>query len=112
MFQVGQAVLGKIRFADGQMPQYKRTYLVINVKEDYIELLNVSSIKGKEHKLLYPTNLKITKYNPPFMKPSFVKLDSLVKVHQNEYDQLKVLCDSKLLDEKELNGILEAIKNK
>lgn len=55
-FVVGQGVLGKIRFVDGKMPAYDRTYLVVTVEPDYIEVLNVSSIRGKERKLAFPTN--------------------------------------------------------
>lgn len=47
-FMEGQGVLGRIRFIDGMMPAYDRTYLVVTVEAEYIEILNVSSVKGKE----------------------------------------------------------------
>ena len=47
-FVEGQGILGKIRFVDGELPEYNRTYLIINVTSEYIEVLNVSSIRGKE----------------------------------------------------------------
>lgn len=34
-FIEGQGILGKVRFVDGEMPQYDRTYLVVNVDTDY-----------------------------------------------------------------------------
>ena len=43
-FVEGQGILGKIRFVDGELPEYNRTYLIINVTSEYIEVLNVSSI--------------------------------------------------------------------
>ena len=43
-FQVGQGVLGKIRFVDGEFPAYDRTYLVVTAEQDYIEVLNVAVI--------------------------------------------------------------------
>ena len=48
LFIEGQGVLGKIRFVDGEFPAYDRTYLVVRAEADYIEVVNVSSIKGKE----------------------------------------------------------------
>lgn len=47
-FSAGQGILGKIKFRDGEMPVYDRTYLVVAVGADYLEVVNVSSIKGKE----------------------------------------------------------------
>lgn len=76
-FVEGQGILGKIRFVDGELPEYNRTYLIINVTSEYIEVLNVSSIRGKERKLAFPTNERLRSFKPPFLKPSFVKLDSL-----------------------------------
>ncbi len=104
-FQEGQGVLGCIQFVDGTMPAYDRTYLVISVSKDYIEVLNVSSIKGKERKLAFPTNMRIHNYNPPFIVPSFVKLDSLTRVSQSEWDKLHILNSGRILDIDELNRI-------
>jgi len=76
-FAAGQGILGRIPFANGNMPEYDRPYLVISVNADYIEVLIISSIKGKERKLLFPSNERLKIYDPPSDKPSFVKLDSL-----------------------------------
>lgn len=73
-FVEGQGILGKIRFVDGELPEYNRTYLIINVTSEYIEVLNVSSIRGKERKLAFSTNERLRSFKPPFLKPSFVKL--------------------------------------
>lgn len=104
-FIAGQCVLGKIRFVDGEMPKYDRTYLVVNVEDDYIEVLNVSSIKGKERKLAFPTNERLRVYNPPFAKPSFVKLDSLTKVDKAGWGSVHLLSNGKTLDAGELARI-------
>ena len=101
-FIVGQGVLGKIRFVDGEFPTYDRTYLVVTAEADYIEVLNVSSIKGKERKLAFPTNERLRSYNPPFMMPSFVKLDSLTRVESADWDNLHVLNAGRTLDKAEL----------
>ena len=104
-FMEGQGVLGKIRFVDGKFPAYDRTYLVVTVKPDYIEVLNVSSIKGKERKLAFPTNERLRSFNPPFVKPSFVKLDSLTRVESNDWGNLQVLNSGRTLDSSELARI-------
>ena len=108
-FLEGQGILGKIPFVDGEIPPYDRTYLIVTVSTDYIEVLNVSSIKGKERKLAFPTNEKLQCYNPPFLKPSFVKLDSLVKVSNKDWGQIKILNAGRTLEEKEFKRIKSLI---
>jgi hypothetical protein len=109
-FIEGQGVLGRVRFIDGEMPQYDRTYLVVTVGDDFIELLNVSSIKGKERKLAFPTNERLRVYNPPFLKPSFVKLDSLTKVAKADWGNLHVLNNGRTIDVVELARIKGLMK--
>lgn len=109
-FSVGQGVLGQITFRDGANPNYPRTYLVVGVYVDYIEVLNVSSTQGKEHKLLYKDNEEIKNYNPPFRKPSFVKLDSLTRVNKIDWRGLKILCNGQCLEQAELNKIISMIQ--
>lgn len=104
-FVVGQGVLGRIRFVDGEVPAYDRTYLVVTAEPDYIEVLNVSSIRGKERKLAFPTNERLRIYNPPFVMPSFVKLDSLTRVESADWGNLQVLNSGRTLDGNELARI-------
>lgn len=104
-FIEGQGVLGKIRFIDGTMPAYERTYLVVKVAANYIEVLNVSSIRGKAHKLAFSTNERLRSYNPPFVMPSFVKLDSLTRVNSSDWGNLQVLNSGRTLDRAELARI-------
>ena len=106
-FQQGQGILGKIRFKDGKYPSYNRTYLIVGVYSDYIEVLNVSSTQGKEHKLLFKANRKIINHYPPFTKPSFVKLDSLVKVPLKDCQNLIILAKGQTLDKNELQDIIK-----
>lgn len=112
-FVEGQGILGKIKFVDGTMPSYPRTYLIIFTASDYIEILNISSIRGKERKLAFSTNEKLHLFNPPFLKPSFVKLDSLCRVPKSDWSHLKVLHQGETLDKNELNrikGLLDSQK--
>lgn len=109
LFIEGQGILGKIRFVDGEFPAYDRTYLVVTAEADYIEVLNVSSIKGKERKLAFPANERLRSYNPPFVMPSFVKLDSLTRVESSDWGNLQVLNSGRTLDRAELERIKELL---
>lgn len=67
---------------DGMSAGNKKRYmLVINSDDENntIEMINVSSIKGKEHKLLYDSNIEIKNYNP-LPVPTFAKLDTLYTI--------------------------------
>lgn len=109
-YSVGQALLGRIPFIDGSLPEYNRPYLIVNINEDNLDVLNVSSVKGKERKLIFPSNFEIINYNPPFRKPSFVKLDSLVTISKNEAEPMILLDDGKPLDSSEVAKILNALE--
>ncbi len=52
-----------------------------------------------------PTNERLRSYNPPFVMPSFVKLDSLTRVESSEWDKLQVLNAGRTLDGAELARI-------
>ena len=106
---VGQGLLGKIKFKDGTFPQYDRPYLVVYVDNSKIGLLNVSSVAGKEHKLAFRSNHLIQKYNPPFIKSSFVKLDSLVYMSHKESQDMYLLSNGQCLLYTELQKILSLI---
>lgn len=107
MFCERQGIMAKIPFRDGTEPEYARTYLVLNADEKGMTVLNVSSTKGKEHKLFFPSNYKLKEYSPPFWKPCFVKLDSSVYVQKDDFDlyEIKVLHDGNLLNETDFSEI-------
>lgn len=67
---------------DGNSYSNKKRYmLVLNCEDEnnMIEMINVSSIKGKEHKLLYDSNIEIKNYKP-LPVPTFAKLDTLYTI--------------------------------
>ncbi|MCC8061562.1 MAG: hypothetical protein LIO81_12140 [Clostridiales bacterium] len=109
-FAVGQAFWGKIRFPDGKFPDYDRSYLVVGVSEEHIEILTVSSVAGKEWKLTIPTNMEIIKFDPPFPKRTFVKLDSLQKVRVSDLSNVRIGRGGRTLDPTEFSKIVNAIK--
>lgn len=105
IFLGGQGIFGRARFVDGQMPKYDRPYLIVGVSTEHINVLNVSSIRGKERKLAFPTNERLRVFKPPFPKPSFVKLDSLIQIPKAEWNNFRLLDGGKTLDQGELKRI-------
>lgn len=104
----GQALLGRVAYKDtGELPEKDRVYLVIKATQTDVVLLNVFSVAGKEHKLTFPTNYHIRNFNPPFMRDSFVKLDSAVTVSMSELSHFYVLHSGKTLNIAELQTIKE-----
>lgn len=74
---------------DGNEKSDKRRYmLVVNSNEETkeISMLNVSSIKGKEAKLLMDSNMPIENYSP-LVVPSFAKLKTTYKIKY--FDELE-----------------------
>lgn len=110
-FIAGQAFWGRIRFRDGEFPQYDRPYLVVGVDGEYLKILTASSVVGKEWKLTLPTNKEISKYDPPFPKRTFVKLDSLQRVHISDLSNISMSRGGRTLDAAELSKIINAIGN-
>ena len=65
----------------GDIGNKNRYMLVVeyNSRENNIKMINVSSLKGKEHKLLFSSNIEINNYSP-LPVPSFAKLDTLYSI--------------------------------
>lgn len=111
MVSVGNGLLLKIDFADGGVCDSERTFLVINVDKENIHLLNISSVRGKERKLGFSSNKNIIRYKPPFMRPSFVKMDALYIIPNDEWADSKILCNSRCMHPLEVNDIIESYTN-
>ena len=111
MFSVGQGLFGRINYIDGSYPEYDRPYLIIGVSNDKIGLLDVSSVKGKETKLLLQSNKLLNHYNPPFPRRSFVLLDSYREISINEASTLYILSNGETIDRSELRAIENAMKD-
>ena len=109
IFKAGQGLFGKIKFVDGTSPAYDRAYLIVSVSQNCISTLNVSSLAGKEHKLLYSTNKEIKNHCPPFIKRTFVKLDSLTYISVNEATSMRLMSNGQVLDTNELEAIISMI---
>lgn len=111
----GNGLLLRLPFPDNNKLSGKRTFLSIGEEDGYIHLLNVSSIIGKESKLLKASNEKIIKFNPPFDLPSMVKLDALYRVEVCNDLNRCILCNGHPLDADEFDriyGLYQVYKSK
>lgn len=102
----GHGLLIKAFFADGKECSGPRTFLAIECASDRIKALNVSSTKGKEHKLAMKSNELIQFNYPPFDQPSFIKLDALYEFENFNELELLVLCNSRTIVPMQLNRII------
>ena len=101
----GHGLLLKLPYADGGTCSKKRTFLVIDTDSIHIYLLNVSSINGKRRKLLMDSNELIRIFNPPFVKPSFIKLDAIYCLINFPKLQRAILNSGNKLDLAELKRL-------
>ncbi len=62
----------------GEVGNKARYMLVVeyNKNDNIVKMINVSSLKGKEHNLLYSSNIEINNYSP-LPVPSFAKVSTL-----------------------------------
>ena len=84
----------------GYMGKKPRYMLVVeyNETDKIVKMVNVSSLKGKEHKLLYSSNIEINNYTP-LPVPSFAKLDVLYII-----DYFKELDEYIAFEKQKLNN--------
>lgn len=106
--RIDQALLLELDYADGGNHNKKRPYLIIDIVDNKILLLNISSVRGKEYKLGFASNKNIKKYKPPLIKLSFVKLDALYIIENNTNLQEFVLCNGRGMNPIELQEIKTA----
>ncbi len=80
--------------------------LVVNLdtKNNIIEMINVSSTKGKEKRLIYDSNISIKNYYP-LHAPSFAKLKTLYKLYSIKEAEICIAFNGTKLDTNELNNI-------
>lgn len=65
---------------DGDFFDTKRRYMLVTKNEDYIEMINISKIQGKDPKIfIRDYNVKL-KNHYPFKLPSFAKVNTLYKI--------------------------------
>ena len=109
-FEAGQILWIKLPFADGEKPEYPRTFLIIGVEEDYVKCLNVSSLKGKEEKVYKSRNTLINNSQSPLTKPSFAKLDALYIIEKNKKLKTCIFSNGKKINKQELEKVQKKFK--
>ena len=105
--EIGQAIFVKLPFADGGTPQYRRPFLIIDIVSNHIYALNVSSAEGKLNQLTNHSSVLINYHDPPFPKPSFVKVDALYIVEINKKLKQQIMSNGDKLREDELERIID-----
>lgn len=84
----------------GEMGTKPRYMLVVEYDRNnkLVKMINVSSTKGKEQKLLYSSNIELNNYSP-LPVPSFVKMDTLYNI--DYFDELEnyIAFEGRTLDE-------------
>lgn len=103
----GQGLKLKGHFANGTECDYKRPFLIIECSQNIIKALNISSLKGKEIKLAYPSNKKLDMHYPPFPSLSFVKLDEVYNFEACYELEHTIMCNGKTLDDDLFNKVLD-----
>ena len=96
MICVGSGLKLFVIFANGSRCPYSRVLLVIDIDttNHIISCLNVSGLTpDKQWKLSLPSNKKIDRHYPPFINPSFVKLDERYLISSCDKLELQ-LCDN------------------
>ncbi len=111
MVYPGQGLLLKGFFANGTECSYERPFLVIENNGSILKALNVSSVKGKSHKLLYPSNKNLNPFKPPFLEPSFVKLDELYEMELFPNLQKAIVDKGNILDSTLFSKIISDFKS-
>ena len=80
MLETGQVLWLKIRFNnDGDIAKSKHPYLIVDITDDYIEVVQRDTIKGKERKAVLRSNKVVDVENPRetvFDESGFVQLDN------------------------------------
>lgn len=106
--KLGHVLALNLPFANGAPCKYKRPFLVIDKNSSTLDLLNIASVKGKERKLLFPSNELIKVFNPPLDQPSFIQKDELYTISRF-YDLNKSIYKRRPpLHHKELERLIEA----
>lgn len=105
MIEKGQILNFNPPKLDGNFVSDKRRYMVITNDNERLEMINISSLKGKERKLMFLGNIKL--YNrEPFLAPSFAKVDTTYKIEYFPELEEFISFGGKKLNKEDFNNIL------
>ena len=77
-----------------------------DIENNIIEMINVSSIKGKENKLIYNSNIIIKEYRP-LPVPTFAKLDTIYLLDNFKELEKYVAFNGTKFEKTEFEGIIK-----
>ena len=112
MYKVGQGIIGCVPFKDGAPSLYRRPYLIVHVDDVLKELhiLNISSTAGKEHKLMFSTNVELHHSMPPLKQASFVKVDSCQRIGFQLASSFTLMDGGRLIHMDDLTAVMNAYR--
>ncbi|MDW4039834.1 hypothetical protein QI322_04430 [Staphylococcus saprophyticus] len=82
---------GKIPFANGQIYGTDRYYVVVKIDSEHYYLLNCSSVRGKQNKLMLKSNTELNDCIPPLKERTMVKMDEIYKIPKSCSSLLNIL---------------------
>lgn len=111
--KVGQVLPLRIRFNNnGDISAVKHPYLIVDIdnENEYIEIVQIDSLQGKEYKAMFRGNKAIFNNDPVetvIDKDSFVQLDNTIRIEK--FDEIEsYLRQTDTLSEYKLNSVLNA----
>lgn len=107
MISEGHSLLLKIGYADGGEADKFRPFLIVKSKDELLYALNITSLRGKEHSVLYNNNLVINRYRPPFKHKSMVKLSAIYVLPKINGLEKCLLCGGDKINSLEIKYIQE-----
>lgn len=101
MIKEGKFLYFKPPLLSGNSISDKKRYMLVvenSAKDKTVKMINVSSLKGKEHNLLYESNIEINNYSP-LPVPSFAKVGTLYIIDYFKELEKYVAFNGKVLGE-------------
>ena len=90
---------------DGIKSNDSRRYMVITNNSNIIQMINISKVQGKEHKMLVTGNKRLKDFKP-FRIPSFAKADTLYTIEYFPELEEFISFGGQKLNEEDFNNIL------
>ncbi len=90
---------------DGIKSNDSRRYMVITNNSNFIQMINISKVQGKEHKMLVTGNKRLKDFKP-FRIPSFAKADTLYTIEYFPELEEFISFGGQKLNEEDFNNIL------
>lgn len=90
---------------DGISENNDRRYMVITSNGNIVEMINISKVQGKEHKMVKTGNKRLKDFRP-FRFPSFAKADTLYTIEYFTELENFISFGGQKIKEKEFNDVM------